>query len=131
MDYPEKLRQCLREYHDAEHGVITTNPTLAEIDTENYSDSCKWLRLPIVDEQPETVANMILSGVEQFPNDCLAGLLAEVLKNKVPRGIDLQGMCIDRTESVLRFCISGSTSIEALRNLCGQFERNHEFEDGK
>lgn len=47
--------------------LIATNPTLSESDLDTGEDSYKWLRLPIQDEQPLTVANMILSDVGVFP----------------------------------------------------------------
>ena len=112
---------ALRAYHKAENELITTNPTLAETDEENYSSSCKWLRLPIVDEQPETISDMILSNIEDFPNDCLAGILAGAVKNGVPKGIHLSGVSVDNNGSLLSFCISGSVSLEELRILCEQY----------
>jgi hypothetical protein len=130
-DHIAELRNHLKAYHETEQDLITTNPGLCESDSENYSDSYKWLSLPIPDEQPETVAEMILLDFELFPNDCLAGILLAVLKNQVPNGIRLNGMSIDRVETSFRFCISGSTSLEALRTLYEQYESNRDFEDKK
>jgi len=123
----ENMRHLMRSFHDSEQLLITTNPRLAEIDEENYSNSYKWLRFPIPDERPETVEEMILSGPEHFPNDCLAGILVAILKNRVPTGIQVSGIYIDRIENSFRFCISGSTSIEEIQTLCGQYELSHDF----
>ena len=130
-DRVDKLRSLLKAYHETEQDLITTNPTLAESDLENYSDSYKWLRFPIPDEQPETVSNMISSGVEEFPNDCLAGLLAAILKNQVSNGVSLAGLSIDRIGNSFRFCISGSTSLEDLRNLCEPYVYHRESSSEK
>lgn len=120
-DHLTELRAALRRYVEAEQELIATRPTLHETDEENYSDSCKWLRFPLVDETPETVSSMILSTIEDSPNDCLAGVLAAVLKNQVPNGIRLSSMCIDRIGNSFQFCIAGSTSSEELRNLREQY----------
>lgn len=53
---------------------------------ENYEDSYIWLRLPIPDEHPERVLNMIHSGVEELPNTCLAGILAGNIKKSSSQG---------------------------------------------
>ena len=125
-DYSGELRDCSKAYHEAEQDLITTNPALRESNTENYSDSYKWLRLPTPDAYPQIVSDMIFLGVEDFPNDCLAGiLLAEVLKSQVPNGIRMNGMSIDRVENSFRFCISGSTSLEDLRTLFEQYKSDH------
>lgn len=130
QDYLSELRKHLRSYHEAEQSLITTNPTLCESELENYSDSYIWLRLPMPGELPGTVSEMILSGVEELPNACLAGILAAILKNRVSKGIQLNGMSIDRIGSSFRFCISGSTSLKDLRILCEQYESNSGLEDG-
>ena len=121
MDLLTNLMNAQRAFHKAESEFITTNPTLAETDEENHSNSYKWIRLPIVDEQPETISDMLLSNVEEFPNDCLAGILAEGLKNGVPKGIRLWGLNIDNNGSSFHFCISGSISLKELRILCEQY----------
>lgn len=128
-DYLLELREHLKAYHETEQDLITTNPTLCESEQENHTDSYIWLRLPIPDEHPETVSDMILSGVEELPNTCLAGILVAILKNRVPKGVDLNGMSIDRIGNSFQFCILGSTSLEALRILCGQYESNPDLED--
>ena len=74
---------------------------------------------------------MILSDIEQFPNDCLAGILLAILKNQVPNGIQMNGLGIDREGTSFRFCISGSTSLEALQIACEQFELNRDLVDEK
>lgn len=127
-DFVDELRTFLLAYHQVEQELITTKPTLAEIDSDNHSGFYKWLRLPIPDEQPGTVEEMILSEVELFPNDCLAGILLAVLKNRLPKGIHVNGMSIDKTENTFRFCISGSASLEDLQTLCGQYELTRGFE---
>ena len=60
-DALERVQRCARAYRDAVENLIATNPTLSESDLDTGEDSYKWLRLPIQDEQPLTVANMILS----------------------------------------------------------------------
>jgi hypothetical protein len=82
-----------------------------------------------VGEYPEMVSDMILSNPELFPNDCLAGILLAVLKKQAPRGVRMQRMSISRVGGSFRFCISGSTSLEALRTLYGQYESQGYFED--
>ena len=127
-DFDLPMNTCLKAYHINEQDLITTRPTLAELDTDTHTGSYKWLRYPIPDEQPETVEDMILSGVEEFPNDCLAGILLAILKNRVPKGILVNGMSIDMDGKFFRFCISGSTSLEDLQTLREQFELTHDFE---
>jgi len=123
------LRRLFREYLDAERNLMATSPMLFESDQENYSDSYKWLRFPTQDEYPETVSYLNKSDVELFPNDRLAGLLLAVLKNQVPSNVQMQGVSIDRVGTSFRFCISGSTSLEALQILFGQNEPRQDFED--
>lgn len=127
----DNLRKLLIKYHEVEQDLITTRPTLCEVDEENYSDSYKWLPLQIPDELQEIPEDMILSDIEQFPNDCLAGILLAILKNQVPNGIRLNGLGIDRVGTSFRFCISGSTSLEALQIACEQFELNRDLVDEK
>ena len=129
-DHLAELRDCLQAYHEIEQDYITTRG-LCESEMENYSDSYMWLSLPMPDEQPETVLDMILSGVEDLPNTCLAGILVAILKNRVPNGIRINGMSIDRIGSSFRFCISGSTSLEDLRTLCELYKPTRDLEAGK
>ena len=89
---------------------------------ENLTDSCTWICLLMPDEHPEMIPNMILSGVEEFPNTCLAGILAAILKNQLPMGVNLACLCIDGRQNTFRFCISGSISLEDLRTLCEQYQ---------
>lgn len=121
-----ELRECLRLYHETEQELISTNPLLYESNLENHQDSYIWIRFPMPDEQPETVSNMILSGVEDFPNICLAGILVAILKNRVPKGVNLDGMSIDNRQNSFHFCISGSTSLEELRILCEQYLQSYD-----
>ena len=127
-DYLSELRRHQRAYHETMKEMIATSPMLCEADEENYSDSYKWLFLPVRDEHPETVSDMILSGVEDFPNDCLAGILLAILENRVPNGILLNGVSMDRVENSFHFCISGSTSLEDIRILCERYEQHRDFE---
>ena len=112
------MRIGLSVYYQGLEEHVTKNPHSCEIDLENYSDSYKWLSLPIPDESPETVPNMIGADVELYPNDRLAGILLDRLRTELPTGVNLDAMNIDRVENSFRFCISGSTSLEALRNVC-------------
>lgn len=121
-DHLSELRAHTIAYHETEQDLISTNPTLYESELENLTDSCIWIRLPIPCEEPKTVSNMIHSGVEELPNTCLAGILLEVLKNRVPKGVNLASLCIDNRDGIFRFCISGSTSLEDLRTLCEQHQ---------
>lgn len=130
VDFLSLMREYLRAYHSAEQGLITTNPTLTEQEEENYSDSCKWLRLPTEDAVPSVVESLIGSDPGDFPNDFLAGILAEAIKNRVPRNIRMSSICIDRVGSSFRFCIAGTTSEEELRTLYGQY-RVHSDPAGK
>jgi len=130
MDHIQELRKCLVRYHNIEQLFIATKKS-CEVELENYSDSYMWLSLPMPDEQPETVSDMILSGVEDLPNTCLAGILAAILKNRVPNGIRMNGMSIDRVGSSFRFCISGSTSLEEIQTLYAQYESSRGFEAEK
>ena len=77
------------------------------------------------DEQPTTVSDMIASGVEDFPNICLAGVLVAILKKQVPKGVQWNGVSIHNTQNFFRFCISGSTSLEDLRTLCEQEQQKY------
>lgn len=123
------LRTLTRTLCEIGKYVATTNPSLCDVDLENYSDSYKWLPLPVRDEYSGTVSDLILSEVEHFPNDCLAGILLAILKNQVPNGISMDAMSIDRVGNSFCFCISGSTSLEELQNLCEQYRLNHDFAD--
>jgi hypothetical protein len=127
-DHLEELRALLRVYHETERDFITTKG-LCESEMENYSDSYMWLSLPIPDEHPETVADMILSGTEELSNNCLAGILVAILKKSNTKGVHFQGMSIDRVGSSFRFCISGSTSLEDLQTLCARYERHRDLGD--
>ena len=124
----DTLRAATKFYHDTECEILTTTPGFCEADVENYSDSYKWLSFPIRGECPETVPNMIASKVEDFPNDCLAGILAAVLKNQVPTGVRVRGLSIDRTDTSFHFCISGSTSLEDIRTLAEQYKHHGNFQ---
>ena len=124
VDFFSLMREYLRAYHSAEQGLITTNPTLIEQDEENYSDSCKWLRMPTVDAVPSVEESLIESDPEVLPNDFLAGILAGAIKNQVPKSIRMSSICIDRVGSSFRFCIVGTTSEEELRTLYEQ-HREH------
>lgn len=119
-DYLSELWKSLTEYHEAEQALIATNPKLCESELENHPHSYIWIRLPMPDEQPTTVSDMIASGVEDFPNTCLAGVLVAILKKQVPKGVQWNGVSIHNTQNFFRFCISGSTSLEDLRTLCEQ-----------
>lgn len=119
--YSPTLRRYLRLYHSTEQKLIATKPTLFDLDVENYSDSYKWLRLPIPGDDPKPEARMILSDIELFPNDCLAGILAAGYKDRVPKGVHLDSLSIDRIGTHFRFCISGSTTLEELQTLCEQY----------
>ena len=119
-DYFEELRKHTVGFHEAQKKLISTNPTLFQSELENLTDSCMWIRLPIPGKNAKTVPNMIHVGVESLPNTCLAGILLEILENRVPKGMDLSGLCIDNNQNNLRFCISGSVSLEELRTLCEQ-----------
>ncbi len=130
-DLVDKMRLHLRGYCDAHQKQITKKPYTCEIDVENYSNSYKWLSLPIQDESPETVSMMIESDVELFPNDRLAGVLLERLRTELPMGVSLDSIGIDRIETLFRFCISGSTSLEALRNVSVHNQSDSGFEDGR
>jgi hypothetical protein len=66
-----KLWHTLKAYHEVEEELITTSPELCESDLEMNPGSCKWSRFPVEGERTETVPDMILSGLEYFPNDCL------------------------------------------------------------
>lgn len=120
IDHTAEMREHARKYSEVEEDLKAANPTLVDSDTENYSDSYKWLRLPLDAAWQCNPEDMILSGVEELPNDCLAGILLEVLENELPKGIDLSGMSIDRTGNSFRFYISGSTSLDELRTLYEQ-----------
>ena len=100
-----ELKEVLNLYHKTEQELISTKPQLYESSLENYQDSYTWIKFPIPGEQAETVSDMIASGVEDFPNTCLAG------------------------NNSVRFCISGSTSLEELRTLCEQYQRTSGHED--
>jgi hypothetical protein len=131
-DHLAEMREHLRAYLEAEQDMLTTNPMCCEQDMENYSDSCKWLSLPILGEYPEMVSNMILSNLESFPNECLAGILLEVLKNQTQNSdILMDSMLIDRVGSAFSFCISGSISLKDLRNLCVRYQWNKFPKDEK
>ena len=112
------LRGSLRNYLSIEQELISTRPALFESEMENLFDSYMWMRLPPLDVHPNTIETMIRSGVEEMPNTCLSGILVEVLEKSVPNGIDFSGMSLDKQGTRIRFCISGSVSLEELRKIC-------------
>lgn len=130
MDHLKTLWSLTQAYHEVERHFITTRE-LCDAEMGDYPDSYIWLSYPMPDEHPETVSEMILSDVEEFPKDCLAGILAAILKNRVPTGVHPQGIGIARDGNLFRFCISGAVSLEDLRILCGRYSRQHDFEDEK
>lgn len=119
-DLMGELRLLMQQYIAKENELITTKPGFREGDMENYSDSYKYLLLQVPDEQIGTPEEMISLGVQDFPNDVLAGILWAVLKNALPKGVDLKGLSIDRIGRYFHFCISGSTSLEVLQKICEQ-----------
>lgn len=127
-DHFLELIKSLIEYLKADQMLTSTNRTFCELDQGNQTGSCIWIRLPIQDEYPEMVPNMISSGVEERPDMCLAGVLLTILKNRFPEGVNLTGMSIDNHEKSLHFCISGSTSLEELRSLYEQYQQTSGFE---
>lgn len=120
IDHTEHMCQLSRMYAEIEADLKESNPTLVDSDTENNPGSYKWLRLPLEAAWQYTPEDMILSAGEELPNECLAGILLEVLENRLPKGIDLSGMSIDRAGNSFRFYISGSTSLEDIRTLYEQ-----------
>lgn len=124
-----ELKEVLNLYHKTEQELISTKPQLYESSLENYQDSYTWIKFPIPGEQAETVSDMIASGVEDFPNTCLAGIWVAILKNRVPTGVHLAGISLYSHNNSVRFCISGSTSLEELRTLCEQYQRTSGHED--
>lgn len=129
-DHFLELKKVLKLYHQTEQKLISTNPQLCESSLEMHPDSCTWIRLPIQGEQPETVSDMIASGVEDFPNMCVAGILLAALGNRVPTGVHPAGICLYSQGNSVRFCISGSTSLEEIRTLCEPYRQNAGHEDG-
>ena len=103
-DALERVQRCARAYRDAVENLIATNPTLSESDLDTGEDSYKWLRLPIQDEQPLTVANMILSVVGVSPNDSLAGILVATWRSR--GAMAGHGGCtsFDKAGSGIHFC---------------------------
>ncbi len=120
-DYIEMIREHQRAAHEAEQALIATKPTLFDADVENFSDSYKWLRFPIPDDASEPEARTILSDIELFPNDCLAGILVEGCKDRISRDVHLDSISIDRIGTRFRFYISGSTTLRELQTLCEQY----------
>jgi hypothetical protein len=111
--------------------LIATNPTLSESDLDTGEDSYKWLRLPIQDEQPLTVANMILSDVGVFPNDCLAGILVATWRSRGAMAGHVGSISLDKAGTRIHFCIEGVTTLEELRISREQFRASLDFEGEK
>lgn len=122
----DKLQSSLSAYHEAEQDMITTNDRSYYAGRDDDSDSYIWLRDPLSDVHLETLAGGCLSNPESYPNDCLAGILREVLGTIIPTGIDLQGLGIERIGNQLRFCISGSTSVEVIQKTLAQNHTPHD-----
>lgn len=127
-DALERVQRCAREYRDAVENLIATNPTLSESDLDTSEDSYKWLRFPIQDEQPLTVANMILSDVGVFPNDCLAGILAAVWRSQGAMCGRLGSISLDKVGTRIYFCIEGVTTLEELRTAREHFRASLDLE---
>lgn len=106
-----------------------TNPALVETDEENYSDSYKLLYLPIPDNGDQHYISHALANHEEFPDDCLAALLVEAVRNSTPIGNQVHSLCIDRVGSAYQFCISGSISAATLQQLCEQYQERRARQD--
>lgn len=130
-DALERVQRCARAYRDAVENLIATNPTLSESDLDTGEDSYKWLRLPIQDEQPLTVANMILSDVGVFPNDCLAGILVATWRSRGAMAGHVGSISLDKAGTRIHFCIEGVTTLEELRISREQFRSSLDFEGEK
>lgn len=128
-DYTGEMRTYARSYLQVEAEMKKAKPMLVDADTENYSDSYRWIRLPREDEWKENAEDMTLSEVEEFPNDFLAEILLAGLENGLPKEIGLSGMSIDRTGSSFHFYIAGSISLDTLRTLCEQHRPKHDWGD--
>ncbi|MFR9547040.1 MAG: hypothetical protein SNJ29_15905 [Rikenellaceae bacterium] len=121
VDIPQLLREATVRLHELGDILATTNPGLCEVDMENYSDSYKYLRLNILDAAQSDPQELLALGVEDFPNDSLAGILLGGLKTGLPKEVLLKGLSIDRNGKSFHFCISGSISLEDLQSLCEDF----------
>lgn len=130
-DALERVQRCARAYRAAVEDLIATSPTLSGSDLDTGEDSYKWLRLPIADEQPLTVANMILSDVEVFPNDCLAGILVAIWRSQGAMCGRLGSISLDKVGTRIHFCIEGATTLEELRSACARFRASLDLEGEK
>ena len=117
-DDADRLLEIFRLYKSIERKIITTNPTLVELDQDNLSSSYKWLPFPVQDGMIQSPEELSLSDVEEFPNDYLAAFLVQAIKNLNPKNIHFESILIDHeSKNAFRFCISGSASLEGLRTL--------------
>ena len=130
-DALERVQRCARMYREAVENLIATNPTLCESDLDTGEDSYKWLRLPIQDELPSTVADRILSNVEVFPNDCFAGILVAIWRSRGAMCGRLGSISLDQVGTRIHFCIEGVTTLDELRTAREQFRASLDRGDKK
>ncbi len=124
-DYLDEIITSHRAFQEAIAVQRSTNPALAEADVENYTDSYKLLFLPLLGTDEQGYINRGLRDVSVFPDDCLAALLVEAMRNSTPICKQVDFLCLDRVETRYRFCISGEISSAELLRLCEQHRELH------
>lgn len=127
----DAIKTAHRALQEAIATLHSTNPALVESDEENYTDSYKLLYLPLRDGGEQEYINHALQSDAEFPDDCLAALLVEAMRNSTPICKTVDSLCLDRVGTRYRFCISGEISSAKLQQLCEQHRELHGQEEKK
>lgn len=84
---------------------------------EMTDNSFLWIPL-LSQEHPSLYYQKAIQDSSAEPYLRLAGLLEFLLKNSIPKELQMQGLTIRIQENKCHYCISGSISLDDLQRLC-------------
>ena len=84
---------------------------------EMTDNSFLWIPL-LSQEHPSLYYQKAIQDSSAEPYLRLAGLLEFLLKNSIPKELQMQGLTIRIQENKCHYCISGSVSLDDLYKLC-------------
>lgn len=84
---------------------------------EMTDNSFLWIPL-LSQEHPSLYYQKAIQDSSEEPYLRLAGLLEFLLKNLIPKELQMQGLTIQIQENKCHYCISGSISLDDLYKLC-------------
>ena len=84
---------------------------------EMTDNSFLWIPL-LSQEHPSLYYQKAIQDSSAEPYLRLAGLLEFLLKNSIPKELQMQGLTIRIQENKCHYCISGSISLDDLYKLC-------------